>query len=230
MRSDTAICRRQTQLSTTLLLLNCLRTHGASNALVNEIFQLLTRSVLPSVNSLPHSEYQASKLLKQLGLAYDTIHACLGPKTCMLFRSAEKSFLKNCSICGAARYRKVGKTKVPLKVLRHFPLIPRLERMCSTPVQAHFMTSHARLASTDDGMQGACDSHQWKFINWRWWEEFGKEARNVRLGLATDGVNPFSIKRSTHSTWPVLLMNYNVPPWMTTKKHFIMLSLIIPSK
>jgi hypothetical protein len=25
-----------------------------------------------------------------------------------------------------------------------------------------------------------------------------------------------------------MLLNYNVPPWMTTKKHFILLSLIIP--
>ena len=48
------------------------------------------------------------------------------------------------------------------------------------------------------------------------------------MGLATDGVNPFSIKQSTWSTWPILLFNYNIPPWMTTKRHFIMLSMIIP--
>ena len=92
------------------------------------------------------------------------------------------------------------------------------------------MTAHARLASTDDTMRGAYDSHQWKFINWRWWNEFAKGDRNLRLGLASDGVNPFSVKRSTHSMWPVLIINYNLPPWMTTKKHFIMLSLIIPGK
>ena len=67
-------------------------------------------------------------------------------------------------------------------------------------------------------------------MNWKWNESFASEPRNIRLGLATDGVNPFLVKRSTWSTWPVLLMNYNLPPWMTTKKHFIMLSLIIPGK
>lgn len=51
---------------------------------------------------------------------------------------------------------------------------------------------------------------------------------NLRLGLATDGLNPFSIQRSTWSTWPVVLLNYNLPPWLTTKKHFLMLSMIIP--
>jgi hypothetical protein len=37
----------------------------------------------------------------------------------------------------------------------------------------------------------------------------------------------FSEKQSTSSTWPVVLFNYNIPPWLTMKKHFIVLSLII---
>jgi hypothetical protein len=50
------------------------------------------------------------------------------------------------------------------------------------------------------------------------------------LGLATDGINPFVEKHSIWSTWPVTLLNYNLPPWLTTKKHFLMLSLIIPGE
>jgi hypothetical protein len=49
----------------------------------------------------------------------------------------------------------------------------------------------------------------------------------MRLGLVINGLNPFGEKRSTWSTWPIVLLNYNIPPWLTTKKHFIMLSLII---
>jgi hypothetical protein len=37
-------------------------------------------------------------------------------------------------------------------------------------------------------------------------------------------------KHSTWNTWLVTLLNYNLPPWLTTKKHFLMLSLIIPSE
>ncbi|KAG0595199.1 hypothetical protein M758_UG148400 [Ceratodon purpureus] len=73
-----------TQLEGTLFLLNCLRTHGASNALVNEIFAILSKSMLPSVNSLPQNEYQASKVLNQLGLAYDTIVAQVLLHVCCL--------------------------------------------------------------------------------------------------------------------------------------------------
>ena len=78
-------------------------------------------------------------------------------------------------------------------------------------------------------MRHAADSLQWSRLD-KFDPEFGREDRNVRLGLASDGVNPFSIKRSTWSTWPVILTNYNIAPWMTTKKHWILLSLIIPGR
>ena len=50
------------------------------------------------------------------------------------------------------------------------------------------------------------------------------------MGLAADGVNPFKLQRSTWSTWPVMLLNYSIPPWLTTKNFFIMLVLLIPGK
>ena len=102
--------------------------------------------------------------------------------------------------------------------------------MFSTPLQASMMTWHARNTSEPGVMRHSADSAQWKFVNSTYMEEFAHEDRNLRLGLATDGVNPFSVKRSTWSTWPVLLVNYNIPPWMRTKRHFIMWSLIIPGK
>jgi hypothetical protein len=49
----------------------------------------------------------------------------------------------------------------------------------------------------------------------------------VQLAFAIDNVSPFKKKQSTWSTWPIVLLNYNMPPWLTTQKHFIMLSLII---
>ncbi|KAG0572735.1 hypothetical protein KC19_VG121100 [Ceratodon purpureus] len=52
---------------------------------VNELFLILSISLLSTANSLPRNEYKASKILKQLGLAYDTIHCCPGLDTCILF-------------------------------------------------------------------------------------------------------------------------------------------------
>ena len=53
------------------------------------------------------------------------------------------------------------------------------------------------------------DAHQWKIID-RLYPEFSRDARNLRLGLSTDGMNPHGLQSSSHSTWPVLLMNYKI--------------------
>ena len=71
-------------------------------------------------------------------------------------------------------------------------------------------------------------SAQWKWISERYRDEFGYEDRNVRMALVTDGFNPNSDKRGTYSIWPILLMNYNIAPWLTTKLYFIMLAILIP--
>jgi len=60
--------------------------------------------------------------------------------------------------------------------------------------------------------------------------DFAQDPRNIRLGLALDGVNPFSDQSTKWSTWPVFLINYNLPPWLATKPFFLMLLLIIPGK
>ncbi len=49
------------------------------------------------------------------------------------------------------------------------------------------------------------------------WPNFTMERRNVQLGLAMDGVNSFGIQRSNWSTWPVVMLNYNILPWLTIK-------------
>jgi len=39
--------------------------------------------------------------------------------------------------------------------------------------------------------------------NWLFVSEFGRDPRNLRLGLATDGMNPYGYLSSKHSSWPV---------------------------
>ncbi|XP_022019856.1 uncharacterized protein LOC110919916 [Helianthus annuus] len=69
------------------------------------------------------------------------------------------------------------------------------------------------------------------------WQDFDKkypnftmEPRNVRLGLAADGFNPFNNSSGslTHSTWPVILTTYNLPPWLCMRESTFMLTLLIP--
>ena len=48
--------------------------------------------------------------------------------------------------------------------------------------------------------------------------------------MALDGVNPYSNQSLSHSTWPIILLNYNLPLWLITKRFFLMLVLLIPRK
>jgi hypothetical protein len=59
-------------------------------------------------------------------------------------------------------------------------------------------------------------------------KDFDDDPRNVRLGLASDGFNPFGKFNVTYTTWPVILIPYNLPPWLCLKQPFWMMSMLIP--
>ena len=215
---------RLSRLAATILIMNTCRVHRCSNSFIDELLSLLSNNVLPQANHLPKTEYEASKEMKRLGFGYNTIDACV--RGCTLFWKTHKDDTE-CPKCHQPRYRQVGECRVPRKVLRHFPIIPRLQRMFGTEAHAKLMTWHSRNRSSDGKMRMVPDSPQWSFVDTNW-PEFGADPRNIRLGLAADGVNPFAEKRSNWSTWPISLINFNLPPWLATKKHFLILALIIP--
>ena len=81
----------------------------------------------------------------------------------------------------------------------------------------------------DDGvMRHPADSKAWKHFDKKYYKKFSKDARSVRLGLALDGFNPFGLMSISHSTWPVILIPYNLPPWMCMKQENWIMSMIIP--
>ena len=50
---------------------------------------------------------------------------------------------------------------------------------------------------------------------------FSQDPQNVRLGVATDGLNPFGNMSNSYSMWPVVLVPYNMPPWRCMKEMFL---------
>ena len=86
---------------------------------------------------------------------------------------------------------------------------------------------HASNKSSDGKVRHPVDSVTWKQMDAKY-PTFAVEERNIRLGLSTDGFNPFSMQNSKYSCWPVLLVNYNLPPNLCMKKENIMLTRIIP--
>jgi len=57
--------------------------------------------------------------------------------------------------------------------------------------------------------------------------DFGNEPKNLRLGFASDGMNPFGNLSTNHSSWPILLVIYNLHPWSCMKRKYIMLCMMI---
>jgi len=49
------------------------------------------------------------------------------------------------------------------------------------------------------------DGEAWKDFD-RKYGWFAEDVRNIRLGLATDGFNPFGKMSSSYSMWPVFLI------------------------
>ena len=155
---------RLSSLSATIILLQSCRTHKCTSAFVTELFTILKNSVLPEINTIPPSEYAATKLLRKLGLEHVDIDVC--PNGCMLYRGEdEEKDMCTKPTCRAARFRRVGTRRVAQKVLRFFPLIPHLQRIYSTPKRAALQTWHHANRSIDGKMRHAADSKQWDFVN-----------------------------------------------------------------
>jgi hypothetical protein len=186
-----------TVMEITTILLNILREGGASNVLIIQAFAALHRIVLPQPNTLPDSKYEASSVLRRPGLSFQSIYAC--PNGCVFFRGVYKDAML-CPHYSSMRMSKRGNSMVPQKFLRFFPLIPYLKRMFRSPLQAAAMTWHSRINPLDKLIQHASQAKAWAHINESLvFENFGDDPRNLWLGLATDGINPFSEKRSVHS-------------------------------
>ncbi|XP_021718897.1 uncharacterized protein LOC110686603 [Chenopodium quinoa] len=220
-------CAKYSKLSGVLTLFNLKAKNGWTDTSFNSLLEALS-DMLPEGNDIPKSTYYAKKLLCPLGLEYTKIDAC--PNDCVLFRN-EYENLDACPKCGVDRYKREGsnpnrKKWPPAKVLWYLPIIPRFKRLFSIKKDAKNLVWHAQERKKDGYIRHPADSKQWKHID-DTFPEFGKEARNLRLALSTDGMNPYGTLSSQHSTWPVLLSIYNLPPWLCMKRKYIMLSLLI---
>ncbi|XP_015948906.1 uncharacterized protein LOC107473833 [Arachis duranensis] len=129
--------------------------YGWSNNSVDALL-LFLKSIFPKENSCPTSFYDARKVIRDLGLDYEKIDACVND--CILFRGQAYAGLDECPKCKQSRWvKRKGneknnlRKKVPQKILRYFLLKPRLQRifMCEETALAIRWHKEKRL---DDGV------------------------------------------------------------------------------
>ncbi|XP_042423409.1 uncharacterized protein LOC122011026 [Zingiber officinale] len=159
--------------------------------------------------------------------------AAIMSKNMEAVRMSERKQYENCVSCprcGLSRWKltknKVEKKGVPAKVVWYFPPIPRFKRMFKSLETSRNLTWHADSTRVVGQLRHPVDSPSWKLVD-HMWPEFESEPRNLRLALAADGINPHSNLSSWYSCWPIMLVNYNLPPNMCMKRKYIMLTMLI---
>ena len=232
-------CSKLTKISFMVRLFQLQCMGGWSNENAEQTLSLIV-DALPTGHCIPDTIKKAQKTIRDLGLSYVKIDACVndyvlfrGPladsNTCPI---CEESRWKNDDgniIDEAGEYSESGgsKKRTPCKVLRYFPLIPRLQRLYMSEETSSLMRWHKEELVNDGKMRHPTDSLAWKHVDERY-KKFACDARNVRLGLASDGFNPFGMLNVNYTCWPVILIPYNLPPWLCLKQPYWMMLMLIP--
>ena len=141
-------CTDATKVSFIVELFQVKCSTGMSNRALEAVLNLFSR-FLPKGHCVPDTMEKVQRVVRDLGLDYVKIDAC--EKDCVLFWK-ENTNLDTCPKCGESRWKtsdggaydqrgdadggagadKTNKKRVPRKILRYFPLTPRLQRLYTT--------------------------------------------------------------------------------------------------
>ncbi|XP_040934473.1 uncharacterized protein [Gossypium hirsutum] len=173
----------------------------------------------PDEHTIPTTYYEVKKKISALNLGYVKIDAC--PNDCILYwGDASKKI--SCDVCKRSRWQSSNELDVDEQV----------DDSCRRPKPAKTAQSmrwHKEGRTKDGILRHPADGSAWDAFDKRF-PDFASDPRNVRLGLASDGFNPFRTISTSHSTWPVLLIPYNLEPWACMKQSSIILSMVIPGE
>jgi hypothetical protein len=198
---------KHSRLSAIVHMYNLKCVGGNSNKIFSEILELINQLLPPCDETLPVNTYEVKMFLNDMGLGYEKISTCRND--CMLFWKDNKD-LDSCIVCGESKWRDDThldedgevislRKKRPVKVLRWFPLIPRLQRLFMSEHTTPYMRWHADGRTRDGVLRHQADGEAWRSFNILH-PDFMEDSRNVRLGLTAARFNPFGNMSTSHST------------------------------
>ncbi|CAI8587823.1 unnamed protein product [Vicia faba] len=157
-------CRRYSRLSFLVKLYHIKCLCGLCEKSMTMILELIKDAF--EYANIPSSFYEAKKSIIKLGLNYVKISAC--PNGCMLYwgKDEERETCKNCNTSKWKTNEDVSVNKkykkIPAKVLRYFPLKPRLQRLFLSSKKTEDMIWHATDTNNDGMLRHPRDSEAWK--------------------------------------------------------------------
>ncbi|KAK1609904.1 hypothetical protein QYE76_033577 [Lolium multiflorum] len=193
---------------------------------------VIVGSLLPKGHLLPQNFYYSTKLLSDLKMSSQQIHAC--PKGCMLFRE-EHADTNYCIKCNSSRYFEVDRngdgqkrqTTVAKNILRYLPVLPRIQRLFMTEDTAQQMRWAVEGNRYTDKMIHPSDGTAWKNFVKKFPLKAG-DPRSVAVAISTDGFNPYGMSAAVYSCWPVFVIPMNLPPGVCMRSENMFVSMIIP--
>ncbi|KAM0873068.1 hypothetical protein ACQ4PT_038316 [Festuca glaucescens] len=223
-------CTCFSKLRFVVRLLHIKSLGGWSDKSFNMLLEL-QKEAFPKGSKLPKNFHEAKKMIRCLRLDYVSIHAC--DNDCILFWK-EHANADCCPKCKASRWKSQKKRpdgraahKVPVKVLRYFPIAKRLQRLFISAKSATDCRWHDEGRTKDGLLRHPADSPAWKHFD-AIHTRFAEDSRNIRLIIATDGFNPYRSMNCAYSVWPVIAIPINLPPWVCMKQPNFILTLLIP--
>jgi hypothetical protein len=138
-------CKEATKISFIVRLFQIKCMFGLSNHALEAILHLFSL-VLPEGHCIPDTLDKVRKVASDLGLNYQKIDACVND--CVLFWKSYAN-LSKCPMCGESRWKVTNdeevsgsastKKRSPRKILRYFPIVPRLKRLYMTKSTSSLM-------------------------------------------------------------------------------------------
>jgi hypothetical protein len=102
-----------------------------------------------------------------------------------------------------------------------------MKRLFISKKTARHMRWHKEgMRENNQVMVDPSDSEVWKALD-NFDADFARDARNVRIGLAIDGLSLYNVSAALYSSWPVFAIPYNLPPAPCMKYEYMLLCLII---
>ncbi|CAH9132998.1 unnamed protein product [Cuscuta epithymum] len=216
-----------TELSAMTEILNLKTEMDLSEAATDRIIQLVNRFFPTHIPNRPIQNFKKIKRkLSLLGMKHQSIDCC--PNGCMIYWKADNELME-CKFCSSARYmiNNQSNTSIPLSRMEYFPITPRLQRLYASETTAEKMRWHKDHHTEQGVMRHPSDAKAWSHFD-NLYPYFAQDPRNVRLGLCTDGFQPFGQFGQKYSCWPIIVTPYNLPPGTCMKRQFLFLSVLVP--
>ncbi|KAL0347690.1 UNVERIFIED_CONTAM: hypothetical protein Scaly_1785000 [Sesamum calycinum] len=175
-----------------------IKADGHISERIYDIISQWANKILRSNHTLPGDYYSTKKLVKDLGLPVEKIHAC---KNGFMLYWKDDVDLEYCKFYGDEVVFLKGNYRAHNMVATH--------------------------QTTEGSMCHPSDAEAWKHFHWMYLD-FAEKPHNVRLGLYTDGFTPHGQYNRTYSCWSVIIIPYNLSLGMCISSEYMFLTMVIP--